>query len=282
MEEVVSVFGHLLQPQENPMMGVEDQASKGDRPAKTQKTGFVNKGKGRNNGNRMSRRSSEGGEASEDLVKLLAKAVLRQETQLQILKQDTSWVMFLAPKGPLGMMCKVAAEWKNQLEQKKATHSLRVALISCLLAHLRNTLTAAAVGSDQRKHAETQGWMQGDKWQYQVWDSQDKCLKVDVNKQPMAHRDLLSCLDLLVKQILLPGMINRFHATKPLTPQPQGQTTFLLEVSLRCKEADQVWRALELMAGLSALQMIGLQLKRDTLRRGPLADSIQKALESCS
>ena len=278
----MSVFGHLLTPQGAPMTGVEDQAQRGDRPAKTQRTGFGNKGKGRSNGNRTSKRSSEGSETSEELVRLLARAVLRQETQLQVLKQDTSWVLFLAPKGPLEMMCKVAAEWKTQVEQKKVSHSLRVTLMSCLFAHLRNTLTKTIAGSDLYKHATAQGWIQTDKWQFQVWDTQEKCLKVDAHRPAMAHKDLLGSLDLLVKLILQPGMINRFHATKPLTPQPQGQTTFLLEVSLRCKDADQVWQALESMAGLSALQMVGLQIKKDSLRRGPLADSIQKALESYS
>ena len=67
--------------------------------------------------NKTSKRTSEGGETSEELVKLLARAAFRQETQLQVLK-DTSWVLFLAPKGPLEMMCKVAAEWKTQIEEE--------------------------------------------------------------------------------------------------------------------------------------------------------------------
>ena len=39
MEEVVSVFGHLLTPQGAPMTGVEDQAQRGDRPARHKERG---------------------------------------------------------------------------------------------------------------------------------------------------------------------------------------------------------------------------------------------------
>ena len=55
-------------------------------------------------------------------------------------------------------------------------------------------------------------------------------------------------------------------------------TTFHLDVSNRTSGREQVWACLEAMTGLSAPQIIGVQLWRDILKQSPAAERVQKAL----
>ena len=55
-----------------------------------------------------------------------------------------------------------------------------------------------------------------------------------------------------------------------------------LDISNRTSGHQQVWECLEAMTGLTALQVIGLQLRRDTLKQSPAAALVQQALADCS
>ena len=74
----------------------------------------------------------------------------------------------------------------------------------------------------------------------------------------------------------------RFHATRPLAGNMTGVTAFQLDVSNRTKGHNTVWECLEALTGLSALQIIGLQLRRDTLKQSPAATLVQQALAEYS
>ena len=59
-----------------------------------------------------------------------------------------------------------------------------------------------------------------------------------------------------------------------------GVTAFQLDVSNRTKGHNTVWECLEALTGLSALQIIGLQLRRDTLKQSPAATLVQQARQN--
>ena len=77
---------------------------------------------------------------------------------------------------------------------------------------------------------------------------------------------------------MLPYMIHRFHATRPLAGNMTGITAFQLNISNRTKGHQTVWECME----VSALQIIGLQLRRDTLKQSPAAALVQQALAEYS
>ncbi len=99
---------------------------------------------------------------------------------------------------------------------------------------------------------------------------------------PLQHTKLVEALQLVLPIILQPHMVHRFHATRPLTGNMTGVTTFQLDISNRTKGHPTVWECMEALTGLSALQIIGLQLRRDTLKQSPAAALVQQALAEYS
>ena len=102
------------------------------------------------------------------------------------------------------------------------------------------------------------------------------------DRPPLQHAKLVEALQLVLPIILQPYMIHRFHATRPLAGNVTGVTTFQLDTSNRTKGHNTVWECLEALTGLSALQIIGPQLRRDTLKQSPTAALVQQALAEYS
>ena len=100
-------------------------------------------------------------------------------------------------------------------------------------------------------------------------------LVVDETRPPLPHGKLMEVIQHALPLTMKPFMIHRFHATRPLASNMTGVTTFQLDVSNRTSGHEQVWECLETMTGLSALQIIGMQLRRD---QSPAAERVQKAL----
>ena len=71
-------------------------------------------------------------------------------------------------------------------------------------------------------------------------------------------------------------MVNRFHANGGLKETNNKVVAFQLEICNRTPGCQNVLQVLEKLRGLSALQLIGIQLKRDSLRQSPAADAVQK------
>ena len=117
---------------------------------------------------------------------------------------------------------------------------------------------------------------------YQQWSPALGSLVIDEDRPPLQHAKLVEALQLVLPIILQPYMIHRFHATRPLAGNMTGVTTFQLDISNRTKGHNTVWECLEALTGLSALQIIGLQLRRDTLKQSPAATLVQQALAEYS
>ena len=106
-------------------------------------------------------------------------------------------------------------------------------------------------------------WLQDGHWCYQKWSPALGSLVVDEGRPPLPHMKLVEALQLLLPIIMQPYMIHRFHATRPLADTMTGITAFQLDISNRTK---------------GHLQVIGLQLRRDTLKQSPAAALVQQAL----
>ena len=98
----------------------------------------------------------------------------------------------------------------------------------------------------------------------------------------LPHAKLIEAIMAVLPLIMQPHMIHRFHATRPLTGNMTGIATFQLDISNRTSGHQQVWECLEALTGLTALQVIGLQLRRDTLKQSLAAALVQQALADCS
>ena len=130
--------------------------------------------------------------------------------------------------------------------------------------------------------AEEMKWLKDGSWCHQKWSPALGSLVIDEDRPPLQHAKLVEALQLVLPIILQPYMIHRFHATRPLAGNVTGVTTFQLDISNRTKGHNTVWECLEALTGLSALQIIGPQLRRDTLKQSPTAALVQQALAEYS
>ena len=223
---------------------------------------------------------------SDPNVKALARLALQQETALKIIRQDYSWVLFVQPEnqGPLPLLYAAAQKWNKAQEENATTTTLRTALFGCLIQTLHTGLKD--IGSEGsapfQKKAEEMKWLKDGLWSYQKWSPALGSLVADEARTPMPRTKLMEALMGVLPLLMQPRVIHRFHATRPLTGNMTGITTFQLDISSRASGHQQVWECLEAMTGLTALQAIGLQLRRDTLKQSPAAALVQQALADCS
>ena len=115
-------------------------------------------------------------------------------------------------------------------------------------------------------------------WVCQRWPPELQALQVNSTKQALDHAKLVQDSELHKPLLLTPYMIHKFHARRPLTSQMSGVTTFVLVVSNREEGAQGSLAMPRVALGISSLQMIGVQLRRETLHQSPLASSIHRTL----
>ena len=140
------------------------------------------------------------------------------------------------------------------------------------------------VDSDKalQEKAESNGWLSQGQWQYQQWNAEHKVLQTDTSRKPLEHDKVKHAVQQMKVMAGREGVVHRLHSTRPLSAQMQSNTVvFLLEIGIRSTEATDVYQALEVFQGLTALQLLQIQLKKDiSLKRTPLAQRLQAMLAS--
>ena len=143
-------------------------------------------------------------------------------------------------------------------------------LLHTLFQALLKALHGISSDNNKQQILKDKGWLNAEgNWNYQQWDSEQQALKVSETRQPVNHQDLIGRIGQLTELVLGKDIIHQFNATHTLTPNKTGVTTFLLEVGLRAQGVETTWNTLEMIAGLSALQVIGLQIRREALVAWP-------------
>ena len=68
-------------------------------------------------------------------------------------------------------------------------------------------------------------WLKDGHWCYQKWSPALGSLVVDETRSPLQHAKLVEALLLVLPLVMLPYMIHRFHATRPLAGNMPQQGT---------------------------------------------------------
>ena len=215
------------------------------------------------------------------IIKAMGRLLLRQETSIQVLKQNSAWDLYLQPgsQGPLPMLFKASEAYREEAKNKRMDLPLRAQLLSTLFQTVLQCIQAIGTTPAQTKIVQAKGWMnQEGKWVYQRWDSSIQALVVDETRPPMEHQELVGLLGAMAASVRAKDVIHRFNATHQLSADQKGTSRFLLEVGLRAPGVAEVWMGLEKIQNLSALQVVGMQLRRDGLQRCNLAADLQKML----
>ena len=213
----------------------------------------------------------------------MAKMIMRQEEVIAELRMDKAFMLYFREDevSILPGLYQVAKEWSKQQEEgtSQTTSPVRTLLLACLIQQLRDRVAYMTADAEGVTKLQAAGWMNTDKqWTRQRWCHQAKKLVQHPEAGVMAHQDLMANIDFLL--VNLQGeVIQKFHSTKRLQALEEDQATmaqFFLSVSLRGDLATKVHETFGKLIGVSALQLVGLSMKRATLKRSPMAQQVAR------
>ena len=201
--------------------------------------------------------------AAQDLskvVKALARLALEQETSIKVLRQHVNhlpaaWSHEL-PLTPVPGGTTVEADSAKGSRDRP----LRSVLIMCC------TSSWATCRSHYSPRPKGNNWLKDGKWQYQTWNPSLGALIAD-ERDPLSNQDVVEMLSRVIPLLGTPFMVNRFHANGGLKETNYKVVAFELEIFNRTPGCQDVWQVLEKLRGLSALQLIGIQLKPDAVQK---------------
>ena len=279
------VFGPVLVKR---LLDTKEETAE-DRPTKAGKPGQP-KGKGKGKGkkkasNRFSGSASGSSEEQDwyaEAIMLLGRMMVRQEDVLHVIRQSTGWVWWMRVSAPTLVpdLFQAAQVWKKEItnpQSPMAGTSLRSSLLWCILHKL--TLTLQSEEQALLEMAVQNGWYTKEQtWVYQVWSPAQKQLQVDTSRKPLTTNDVLQLLSDM-KKLVTGDTVSRFHATRPLTDQMSGQVlTMVMDISFRKAESNELYNLLERLQGLAALQLCGVQYRREGFKRSPAAQRLLELL----
>eukprot|EP00439_Symbiodinium_sp_Y106_P055896 s375_g7.t2 len=204
-----------------------------------------------------------------------------QEDLLAELRMDKMFVLFIREDAisVLPSLYQVSKEYHQQQEEGTLTaqSSLRTLLLACMMKQLRDRINHMLSTQEGTRKLQTAGWvMASQEWTRHKWCRQAKRLVIDTEAPPVAHTSLMESIDFLLAN-LRGDVVQKFHSTQNLGKMEAAQThtaTFFLSISLRGPTAEQVHTRFTSLLGITALQLIGLSMKRATLQRSQLAQQV--------
>ena len=82
----------------------------------------------------------------------------------------------------------------------------------------------------------------------------------------------------LCSDLATTGVVHRFHSTRPMGVNQHSTLVFLLELGYRTEPAQRVVTSMQKLQHNAALQIVGSQLRPESLRRSPLAKRLAALL----
>ncbi|OLP80660.1 hypothetical protein AK812_SmicGene38899 [Symbiodinium microadriaticum] len=202
-------------------------------------------------------------------IKMLTTMMLRHEAQFAIQKQDTSYVVFIQTGFPNSVAVSTHRIAQNWHAMKTATpEKLEAPMRAILFQHFIKTvlgkLELMLQTPSSKSMAASLGLLLENEEDLPAmrWDPENRKHVPDMSLPPMKATEAVKTLQMILQRCTTPLVISRYHATRKLAQEYQGDTlTMLLEVGLRTKEANEVWSALHRMEKSSAWVTAGTYLR---------------------
>ena len=160
--------------------------------------------------------------------------------------------------------------------------SLRVVLFVDMIRRLQELLQDLMQNQERVDRLMAVGWLQqgatglNPVWPYFRWDAATQ-KQVTSDQQPLPHDRVLRHVETLIRTASNPLVLLRFRAAKELE-DPDGEVVpFMVSISLRGTQADECHDALQALSHTSVLKLLGLRLRPERLRKGPMAEAVEEA-----
>ena len=187
--------------------------------------------------------------------------MLKQQEELQVLRQDTAFILFMKPgeNSAMSHLYKTAVSFKSKLEAdpqwKVGQLPLRMVLAVALFKELVDRLNQVLASQDRLKKIMDQGWRDEAGWRFQRWNPTLKVLETDTARAPMPDDQMLDHLATIL-QCLKHPIVNRFRCKRKLTETMTTQAIFVMNVSLRSPSSTLLWDTLRTLQNNAVFQLL--------------------------
>ncbi|CAE7801270.1 Pol [Symbiodinium sp. CCMP2592] len=190
-------------------------------------------------------------------VDLLTTLLLRHDNQLSILRLDSSYMVFIRTdmEGNLAKaLYDTGVAWKETKEKspEKLESPMRVVLCQALLTAVASRFEQLMNTEASKATAISLGWITADatKLNRMKWDYEAKKHVIDTEGTQIEIKKALGMVMELVILCKEPLVVNRFHATRPMTKEVESATLpMLLDFGMRTPSANKAWGLLRDLCG---------------------------------
>lgn len=220
---------------------------------------------------------------SQDVLRLMALLILRQERDLSLLKTQDSWMLYLGAdsRGLIPVLLSCAQEWKQQMDSKQSTtqlmNPLRVHLLQRTFQELQQRFTKAFQAKPEEeliKMLRTQKILTSEStWPSLKWDQASQSLVINTAKKVITMDQMAKILTDVLELLRSPTSVVRYHA---LPVQKDSKTTpWQVQLPMTSTDLIELFRLLEMN---SIWTLISAQFKRHQPTQSSLATQIAGAL----
>lgn len=252
-------------------------------------SGWGSRGSNQNWWKQGQEQQDQGSSDLKELCLALSRLVLRHEDQQSICRSETGFVMFMQTKGMLSVLqdlYKANETWRRAKEQQPETLTLplRTAMLHHLLELWFNRMETVDQSEEGIENARELLILNADgKVPYLQYNAKEKKLEIKPDREPMEVAEVKTTLKELSSLVLLPLTVLRFHATRKLEKDLQGDILpMVLEIGMRTPDADRAWKHFQRLSHSGACRAMAMSLRPDKLGRSALANNVQKMTESMS
>ncbi|CAE7213119.1 unnamed protein product [Symbiodinium sp. CCMP2592] len=201
-------------------------------------------------------------EAEKELLRNMAKMLMRHESEMRLLRQDYTWMCFVdtAETGILELLRNKTEDWQRLYQERKVTCSLRVVLLIVVFQELLTRMNALQQDQEKLTKMHTVGWLvEGSQalnpcWTYQQWSPENQKTERS-SRAPLAFTAAQEAIQTIIDNV--------------------GGSSVCVVLSVRGKQADRVHQALCLLNGCACFAVAGLRFRPDRGQQSQLAKALE-------
>ena len=159
--------------------------------------------------------------ATQDVMKSMVKVVIRHEAEIQRLKTDVGYMVFIDTSGLgiLPLLRSMAENWSEKFAQGTVKTPLRHVLFLCMLETLKTKAEEIMQDDERLQRCMNVEWTVpgataiNPAWVYHSWDSALK-RQVRAETAPLAHSEAMKMIDLLIQHSPREGVLKNFKTPR--------------------------------------------------------------------
>ena len=157
---------------------------------------------------------------------------------------------------------------------------MRNVLLFCLLTCLQRRLQELETDETKFQQAKEKGLIEDKNYLYLQW-SPEQTRHIKATQEPISHEETVQAVAAMLKLIIFPSVVGRFHALRQLGPNMASDVIpFALTLQMRSPESQQMHGYMSRLSRCSCWHLIGATARPAKLGRSPLAIQIEKMLQS--